>query len=301
VNTTPKTPEVVCFLPKTGLGNQLFPLMKALVFAHLNKFAVTIVGYHQIRLGPYLRGEKSKRRYQHYFAFEKSIIGEWLDRLRVRNLNKEVSIDEPPVLKLNDSGKVYHYHAIPRWNDFFAQLKNHRRLVIELLWKALHPDIHSQLALCKVPVIGVHIRMGDFKKLRPDQDFKTVGATRTPEQYFIDVINGIRAVHGRTLPVSVFTDGYRYEFENIFKQENVSLVEGNNDIVDLLLLSKSKIIVTSAGSTFSYWAGFLSDAPIIMHPDHIHEPLRDNTSEGLYEGVFDTGSSLLIDSIKNIS
>jgi hypothetical protein len=71
--------------------------------------------------------------------------------------------------------------------------------------------------------------------------------------------------------------------------ESISMVEGNTDIVDLLLMSKSKVIVTSAGSTFSYWAGFLSDAVIIMHPDHIYSPIRPSTvDEILYEGALIT-------------
>jgi hypothetical protein len=56
----------------------------------------------------------------------------------------------------------------------------------------------------------------------------------------------------------------------------------------MLLLSKSKIIVISTGSTFSYWSGFLSNAPMIMHPDHIHARIRNLDEKGLlFEGDFD--------------
>ena len=69
----------------------------------------------------------------------------------------------------------------------------------------------------------------------------------------------------------------------------------------MLLLSKSKIIVTSAASTFSYWSGFLSEAPIIMHPDHIHKPIRANQPSALFEGPFDANNEILINQIKNIT
>jgi hypothetical protein len=65
---------VICKLPKAGLGNQLFPLMKAYVFAHINHLPVTIVNYRQLRLGPWLRGEKNKRIYNGFFIFEKNFI-----------------------------------------------------------------------------------------------------------------------------------------------------------------------------------------------------------------------------------
>jgi hypothetical protein len=50
---------VICKLPKSGLGNQLFPLMHAMVFAHINQMPLKIIGYHQFKIGPYLRNEKS--------------------------------------------------------------------------------------------------------------------------------------------------------------------------------------------------------------------------------------------------
>ncbi len=69
--------------------------------------------------------------------------------------------------------------------------------------------------------------------------------------------------------VSVFTDGYKKEFQLIFSLPNLELVEGNSDIVDLILLSMSETMILSAGSTFSYWAAFLGEGEFIQHPDHI--------------------------------
>jgi len=71
--------RVVCILPKAGLGNQLFPLLNALVFGKLNDLPVTIIGYHHLKIGPYLRKEKIKRRYRGYFRFQKSVLGEAYD------------------------------------------------------------------------------------------------------------------------------------------------------------------------------------------------------------------------------
>ena len=51
---------VICKIPKAGLGNQLFPIMRAYTFAHLNQLPILVYNYHQVKIGPWLRGEKSK-------------------------------------------------------------------------------------------------------------------------------------------------------------------------------------------------------------------------------------------------
>jgi hypothetical protein len=303
-NTPNKRMMVICRLPKSGLGNQLFPLMKAFVFAYLNGLTVVVTGYHQFKIGPYLRREKSKRSYRNYFTFQKSIAGELLDRWKVRKKVSSSVVTNEPDLAVTEGqvqDAVYSFHAVPHWNDYFGGLKEHRRLVIGLLWRILNKNILHQVDSLEAPTIGVHIRRGDFRTLAANQDFAKVGAVRTPEKYFVDTIEAIRKLNGKDLPVSVFTDGYKHEFETLFALKNIRLIEGNLDVVDMLLLSKSKIIITSAGSTFSYWAGFLSDAPVILHPDHIHEPIRMPLSEDLYEGPFDAANILLASQIKKIS
>lgn len=296
---------VVCKLPQAGLGNQLFPLMKAHLFAHLNKLPVVVTGYHQLKIGPYLRREKTKRRYNNYFSFQKNILGEQLDKWRTKEGRFNSLVKEPSVnLAADNSSSLYQYSEIPHWSNYFNELKDHRELVSRLLFSIINDSIKEELNKLPAPVIGVHIRMGDFRKLAENEDFSKVGAVRTPEKYFIKIIEFIRQLHGSNLPVSVFTDGYRHEFTELFNLPSVSMVESNKDIVDMLLLSKSKIIVTSAGSTFSYWSGFLSNAPIIRHPDHFHSTIRSSlTNSKWYEGPLETDrlNGLLRENILSIN
>ena len=92
---------VICKLPKAGLGNQLFPLMHAFLFGKLNGLPVVVTGYHQLKIGPYLRREKSKRRYNDYFIFQKSILGECLDWWKIKRLRKKYTSEfEPKIEKL---------------------------------------------------------------------------------------------------------------------------------------------------------------------------------------------------------
>jgi len=294
---------VVCKLPKAGLGNQLFPLMKAYTFAQLNNLPVVVTHYHQLKAGVYLRREKYKRNYNGYFIFQKNILYEQLDKWKLSRFKDEEIVNEHDlsIVAGDEMKKCYVFSQMSHWTDYFEGLKEYRPLVIELFWKLLSKQIRDNVLQQAAPVIGVHIRMGDFRKLKEGEDFSKVGAVRTPEKYFVDLIKAIREINGSNLPVSVFTDGFRHEFTELFSVDNVFMVEGNADIVDMLLLSKSSIIITSAGSTFSYWSAFLSDAPVLMHPDHIYQPLRpQDVAKKYYEGPFDVSEQLLVKNIKEI-
>lgn len=293
--------KVICDIPKVGLGNQLFPILKSSFFALKNQLPLIVTGYHQFKIGPYLRGERTKRKYKGFFTFEKSLIKEQLNKFKWKR--SPLKIYNPSLnLTLNKSNKkdvCYVFNEIPDWNNYFDEIRDFRSDIIALLWKMLQPSIKEQLSKLPKPYIGLHMRMGDFKKLSEGVDFNTAGVTRTPEDYFIQVIADIRRLHGKDLPVSIFTDGWPDEIKKLLSIGNIHIIEGNNDLVDLLLLSKSKIIITSAGSTFSYWAGFLSQAPIIMHPSHIYQPIR-RPEDGLYEGPLNAENKILVQTIKSI-
>jgi len=294
---------VICKLPRAGLGNQLFPLLKAYTFAHLNNLPVLVTNYRQVKIGPWLRGERNKRVYNGFFNFEKNRIAAQFDKWKVKNISAEISIPEPEIKKLESKDvftKYFLFHEIPHYARRFEGLTDNRELVINELNKLIRPSIKKRLEELEPPCIGVHIRMADFKKLREGEKFGKEGATRTPEDYFVKTIQSIRNMYGDNLPVSIFTDGSKKEFSILLQQPKIDFIEGNNDLVDLLLLSKSDIIITSGGSTFSYWAAFLSDAIVIMHPSFSNIKIRPESVDTQYEGVFDKNNLGLKEAIKAI-
>lgn len=259
---------VWCNLPKAGLGNQLFPLLKAYVYAELHNLPIVITNYHQLKIGPYLRKEKTKRNYNNFFLFQQSFLTDILHRIKMWFLSKFKNVveDVSDLKQIPESNTIYQFSKVAHWSDYFKDFRPHRQLIIETFYKIVRPDILAIINSMKPSAIGAHVRLGDFKKLDTEGDIYNKGAVRTPQQYFIETILKIRIKSNSELPCAVFTDGFATEVGDIIALPKTKIIEGNKDIVDLILLSKSSYIITSVGSTFSYWAGFLGDAEVIQHP-----------------------------------
>ncbi len=180
---------------------------------------------------------------------------------------KKNSIIEP--VAVAEGKNFYLFNKIPHWDDYFDGLLPYRDYLKTELFNLMKPCIRKKIMSLQPPEVGIHIRMGDFKKIENESEFKNVGATRTPLSYFTYVIQQLKIKLGPETHFIVFSDGHKQELIEILSIPNVALAPSNSDIVDLWSLSMSKVIVTSAGSTFSYWAAFLSDAVIIYHENFI--------------------------------
>jgi hypothetical protein len=299
-------PIVVAMLPGAGLGNLLFVWAKALVFAKLNGLPLRTIGWGRVKIGPWLRGEKVKRIYGGFFRQDTGVLESWWLRARLKMTADDrkkynLAVREYAPEELSGCGFVI-FDQVPSWADFFEGIKEHRNFVRTALFEMLQPAMLEKLERCEAPVVGVHIRLGDFRKMRADETFRETGGVRTPQQYFLEMITRIRELSGEDLPVTIFTDGHSEEIREILELPAVSLAPGNPDIVDLLLLSRSKVVVTSASSTFGYWSGFLADAPLIMHPEHIHASLRSPAfNREYFEGaLLEPVSPLLVRNIQRI-
>ena len=123
--------------------------------------------------------------------------------------------------------------------------------------------------------------------------------------FFIESIQIIRATCGAILPVTVFTDADNHEIDELLALPDVRINSAKADILDMLLLSRSKVCLLSISSTFSFWGGFLSDGIVLKHPDEWHPPLRPNMNNKFsYEGKFDPKLPLnqsLIEHLKKIN
>jgi hypothetical protein len=269
-------------LPNAGLGNKLFVWAKAFVFASLNQLPLVVTGWTQLQKAPLLHGG-DLRLYWNYFKRTAEV--DWVTRFRARRRSRVVA--EPAVARLEGEpvGVVYEFSQVPHWADPFGEIRPYRNEVREALLRMLTPARERELGVAKPPIVCANVRMGDFRPLDPNTNFKETGNTRTPLDYFRNLIEDIRQAHGSPLPVEIVTDGSARELAQLLDLPRVSLAPRRSKIVDILMMSRSQILLASAGSTFSYWAGFLGECALILHPDHVHEAIRPaEVNRAHYEG-----------------
>lgn len=276
-------------IPRAGLANKLLVLSKAMIFAKLNKLPLITTNLVSFHLGPILRRERSIRFYNGYFN-QDSLI----KRLKIRLLalfDKSPTIN-PDIKILGEQSKekstLYVFKDFMFWMHFFDQIRDYRHWVKPFLLETLiKVDLIKEANRKKAPHIAVHVRLGDFKKLENKEEFKALDAwcIRTPIEYFVEAINKIRQEAADCIPVTLFTDGTREEVKEILELPEIHLSEESKDIMDFLMISKSKVILPSPSSTFSLLAAYLSEAVIFHHPDFYMRNIRPNSvNDIVYEG-----------------
>jgi hypothetical protein len=276
-------PRVLARLPRGGLGNKLLVWARALVFAYQHGLPLSVSGWAEFRIGPYLRGERSKRQYWGYFSNEDNPGLIELIALACA-YSPCVEPDMHQVRSPVMPRQVFVFDQVPSWRDYFDGLRGHESLVRPAFAALLNEPYRGVLQEPDVPVVGVHVRRSDFRELSPGECFGQNCNVRTPIGYYVDVINSLRHIRGEALPVTVFTDGREEDVRALLALPAVRMAAPANDIVDLLRLSRSRCIVASAGSTFSYWAAYLSDAPVITHHAHPVAIRSDMLRQRAYEG-----------------
>lgn len=283
--------------PKTGLGNLLLVWARARVFAKVNNLHIITSSWWGIRWGAFIRRENKKRLYFGYFiesSFRKKVS------IILCKIFKKKCYEPPIEIPTYQSNAIYIFNKIIVNPDLFKDLRKDREFIREELNNIVEPDILKKLKNYSVPSISVHIRRGDFK----------YGNPITPISFFVNSINLIRDTIGYSLPVTVFSDATTNELSEILSIPNVEIACPKPDILDILLMSKSEIVVLSQSSTFSYWAAFLSNAIIIKPWEDWQNNLRDEEDNKKYfegkisfnenKGIEELISFLSINKLKKI-
>lgn len=287
---TDNSQKVYAHLPDMGLGNKMLVWAKAFVFAKTHNLELFNNGWWSFHFGAWLRNEKFKRSYSGYFKSPPLFN---CFKFIFFRLNA-ITIYEPENLISSNKKCVYVFNKVVSGSDYFQTLKPFRADIRLALDSILLPKLLKDLERYPKPEIGIHIRRGDFR----------LGSTITPESYFISSILAIRNIVGKDLSVEVFTDAFPDEIASLLSLSNVYLTKPKPDILDILLLSQSKICILSISSTFSFWAAFLSDGVVLRHPEEWHPLIRpSDVNESYYEANFDPHQSIdmrLIDKLSCI-
>ena len=287
---------VIAKLPKAGLGNKLYIWAKAAIFSQVNNCNYYALGWTRPSLGSFLRKEKSNRLYLGQFCHQG--IGIYF-KLITKYLTSKPVI-EPNLNKFpQDENNLFVFNKITGVpDDSFKDFLAFRGYLKSEIRRIITNKVREIIFNSPVPIIGIHVRRGDFK----------FTPWLTPIEYFRFRLIQIRQVAGIDLPATIFSDGSIEELSPLLNLPNVILVSNNPEIVDMILLSLSRILITCPASTFSNWASFLSEDSniIIRSPLFIHKPVREpEVNAKYYEGVvgddISEWSETLIKNIKNIA
>lgn len=227
-------------LPRRGLCNMLFTWAQAVSYCHHhNAEMIAPVWARIFRIGPWLRWERYKRYYGGAFTNEGYVSGIrrwWLLHFR------------------RDCVKIF-----SGMEGFFNQFLADQQVVKEELYRIVVPHILKavQSIVDEGPFIAVHIRRGDFAN----------AGLVVPNDWYINAIGkAIEVVADCRMDIRVFTDGYPDEVAFVskaFPSSKVIVMDKAPAIQDVLAMSRAKILVGTAESTFSMWAVFLGQMPSI--------------------------------------
>lgn len=275
-------PYVHARLPSSGLGNKLFVWARALVFARQHGLPLVVTGWCTPRWRALLKGEDA-RIYWNYFTPWNELPASQRSQARVV---REPAFDAEP----SCDATVYEFSEMPHWKTCFEGLREHRELIRSELFGHLTAARRREIASVARPMICLQIRMGDFRALKAHEQFSQVGGVRTPLDYFRQWIEDLRAVQGSDLAVTIVSDGSAQELAPLLTLPNVTHTPGRSGLADLILMADSRLLVCSAGSTFSQWGGFLGDPVLIHHPDHMHYFCRPEADRvHVFEGAASPG------------
>lgn len=287
-------------LPFAGLGNMLLVWARAVTFAELNQLPMVAPLWSSIHIGPWLRRERCKRYYGNFFS-TRHYTPRW-QYLISKRFKKSSVYSNPAVAKLARAGNelaragqsVFLFDQMPPWNDYFQDLKDYQDIVKEKLYRDIHQNLLTEILQKPAPKIGIHIRRGDYQQPQEDDDFAVKRCVYTKLEWYVDVLMAIRAEIGEDIPATVFSDGYPEELQDILLLPNVTLSAETSALSDLITMSRSRLLIASAHSSFSAWASYLGQCPTIWQPEryHLYEPIfTKELKERVYEGGFDPRST----------
>lgn len=259
--------KVYVKFPKTGLGNMLLVWANAAVFAHLNKLPLYTSTWWGFHWGAIFRGEQKKRFYAGYFV-ETSLA----DLLLIWvGLHTKKVLRNPALFTLDSSYRQLHelylFDKLLTHERMFINLSKHKDFISRSLYQMLQEHHKYSLNKLEAPAMSVHVRRGDFKTTNQ----------ATSMSFFVEGIRAVRAAIGTNIPVTVFSDADENELFELFKLPEIKMTTKKADILDILLMSKSRIMILSQSSSFSYWAAFLSDALVILKHDDWQERIKEDS------------------------
>jgi hypothetical protein len=258
----------------SGLGNLLFPWARSVVAAERHGTGMIWPTWPQIALPQLLRREPTRFYYDlfhprggRYIAgLEKLKTLARATRASERELNE--SFDERGA---NRERKVYEFSGI---SGYFSEILDDHEMVKDRLFEMTQPH-QLEFVENHQAHIAIHVRRGDFSVAGNAQELHTPTKNiniQLPIQWYVYVVQSLRARLGKSIPAVVYSDGKDDELMPLLEIAGTKRAGGRSPLSDLLSLAGAGVLIAS-GSTFSMWASYLGRMPVIWYPNRIRQRL----------------------------
>ena len=249
-----------------GLGHSLLAWARCRLWCDDYSIPMLAPSWRQLRVGPFLRGERDKRQYYRLFHFPGYVTG--LRRLALLTTTQRIAAESCDLRAVAEerSAKLVVFRNLPAMNDvtYFADIVGRGSQVRARLLAMTKPRYVPQ-PIAR-PHIALHVRMGDFSA-PPSLEKLRAGATnaRLPVEWYCSMLAGVRARVGRDYPAVVYSDGTDESLAPLLAMPEVQRSPRQSSVSDLLSMSQGSLLISS-GSGFSEWGSYLGDQPRICHP-----------------------------------
>lgn len=244
--------RVYAKLGRAGLGNELFPYLRAVDASLDTGLPIVAPRWLQPRIGPWLRNERDFRNY--WTLFRPSSAREVASQLSL-DIIESIVRRFPAFKNLGTStmfivGMEEHFSSLRRPGPWYRDYLSER-----VREGQLSPVFDGSF-------LSVHVRLGDFA--RPPEGTKelTQNNIGTPLSWYSEIIEFVKA-ENPNLAILLSSDGDDEELAPLLAIPGVRRTTARNALDELFMMSRSQGIVGSR-STFSSWGAFLGEVPLLL-------------------------------------
>jgi len=189
-----------------------------------------------------------------------------------------VNLAEAPVSESGDTILTFSRPKPPDWPKLcFSDFKGKHQFLGKKIRNITQPVLIGKVDSVNEVPIGIHVRT----------EYNIGGEL----EWFVKTLNFIRKQVGYPIHAYIGTDAKAHEIRPLLDLGNTTLLRGPA-IVDMLILSKSKLFLASGHSSFSAWISFLGQMPSFCNPalkwldQYPWEHLGVVNDKGYYLGPF---------------
>ena len=239
-------------LGRAGLGNELFPFLRAVDLSWRGEAQLIPPRWFKLRLGPWVRRERDRRNY--WLLFRRPGILTRLLRLNIEIFNL-VSLVAP--FKCVRGVTVIRPRGM---GNYFAELTHAPGRYRAYLAASARPRCLS--ARPGIPYIIFHVRLGDFARQGDTVKALSANNTSTAVHWYVSQVEHL-VENLPSLPIYVASDGNDQELLQLLAYPNVTRTSARNALDEMFWLANAAGIVGSR-STFTAWGAFLGEVPLLV-------------------------------------